>query len=450
MQSLRLRFAVVAVATALLCALAIGFATQGLFERHVERETLAELDADLRFLARSVVIDHGAASLQVDPLPDPRFQEPGSGLYWQIRSEHAGLALSSPSLAGFEIRLPEDGLQPGELHRHVMNGPAGSKMIVLERLIPGAVESAGAYRVAAAIDRKILEAANRSFIVDLLPVLGMVIVGLLASFALQGMVALHPIARARAVLVEIHAGRREGIGKALPSELSGLARDFDSLLAAQRRETIEARDRANDLAHGLRTPLALLNARARSLRERGQDAAASDIEDVTARIETRLGRELARTRIRGPREGTRPIILADRAERVLRALARTPQGEDLAWTIDIPTHMSVKVDEGDLDELLGSLLENARGWSTSRVRLQARIEPLCPILVIEDDGPGIPPHQRNAALARGGRIAFDPTRRGTGLGLAIARDIAAAYGGEVVLAESDLGGLKVRVTLPKA
>jgi len=197
MRSLRLRFAVVAVPTALVCALAIGIAAQGLFERHVERETLAELDADLRFLARSVVVDHGATSLRVDPLPDPRFQEPRSDLYSQIRSDQSGLTLRSPSRAGFEIRLPEDGLRPGELHRHVMNGPESGKMIVLERLIPNAADPEGAYRVAVAIDRKIVEVANRAFIVDLLPVLAMIAVGLLVSFALQGMVAPHPIARAR-------------------------------------------------------------------------------------------------------------------------------------------------------------------------------------------------------------------------------------------------------------
>jgi signal transduction histidine kinase len=334
------------------------------------------------------------------------------------------------------------------LHRHVLNGPEGGKMIVLERLVADADERSGLVRVAVAIDRKILEAANRAFVVDLLPILVAVAAGLLAAFGLQGAVALRPIARARAALAEMHAGRRDRIGPALPSELSGLARDFDALLEAQRRETAMARARANDLAHGLRTPLALLNARARGLRERGQADAAADIEDVTARIETRIARELARTAIRGPRDGLRPISLAARTERLLRAMARTPGGEALAWTLDIPDAPHVATDEADLDELLGSLLENAAKWATSRVHVRATRENGRIVLDIEDDGPGIPPHQRRAALARGGRIGDDPARRGTGLGLAIASDIATAYGGTIALEDSTFGGLRVRVTVP--
>jgi hypothetical protein len=195
-RSVRLRFALVGVFTAILAAAGLGAAVQGLFERHVEREMLAELDADLRFLARSIAVEDGAATLKVAPLPDPRFQEPLSGLYWQIRNDRTGSVLHSPSLAGATFSLEPDSLRPGERHRHIVRGPEGTKMVVLERRIDEAAEPMASYRVAVAVDRKLLEAANRAFVLDLLPTLAGIAAGLLGAFALQGGIALWPIARA--------------------------------------------------------------------------------------------------------------------------------------------------------------------------------------------------------------------------------------------------------------
>lgn len=447
MRSLRLRFAAVALTTALVCGGSVGAAVQGMFERHIEREALAELDADLRFLARGVIASNGRM-LSVEPLPDPRFLEPFSGLYWQVQSDRLGAVLRSPSLAGAQIALPEDILQPNELHRHVVLGPEGGKMIVLERRLAETSGYAGAARVAVAIDRKVLEAANQAFVRDLLPALLAITAGLLAAFAVQGAVALHPIAKARAALDEIRTGRRGSLAGAVPSELSGLASDFDALLGAQRRQVAEARARAGDLAHGLRTPLAVLNARARDLRARGQDQTAAEIEAVTAGMEVRLGRELARVQIRGPRDGMRGVDLRPVAERLARALARTRRGEELTWHVEAPDGLCVHLDEGDLNELLGALLENAAKWATRQVRVLATRDGSTIVLDIEDDGPGIPPQHRRAALTRGVRL--DPTRSGTGLGLAIASDLVAAYRGELSLEDGRLGGLRVRVTLPAA
>jgi signal transduction histidine kinase len=418
-----------------------------MFERHIEREALAELDADLRFLARGVIASNGGM-LSVEPLPDPRFLEPFSGLYWQVQSDRLGVVLRSPSLAGAQIALPEDILQPNELHRHVVLGPEGGKMIVLERRLAETSGYAGAARVAVAIDRKVLEAANQAFVRDLLPALLAITAGLLAAFAVQGAVALHPIAKARAALDEIRTGRRGSLAGAVPSELSGLASDFDALLAAQRRQVAEARARAGDLAHGLRTPLAVPNARARDLRARGQDQTAAEIEAVTAGMEVRLGRELARVQIRGPRDGMRGVDLRPVAERLARALARTRRGEELTWHVEAPDGLCVHLDEGDLNELLGALLENAAKWATRQVRVLATRDGSTIVLDIEDDGPGIPPqHRRGAVCPRGG---LDPPPRGTGLGLAIASDLVAAYRGELSLEDGRLGGLRVRVTLPAA
>jgi signal transduction histidine kinase len=446
-RSVRLRFALVGVFTAILAAAGLGAAVQGLFERHVEREMLAELDADLRFLARSIAVEDGAATLKVAPLPDPRFQEPLSGLYWQIRNDRTGSVLHSPSLAGATFSLEPDSLRPGERHRHIVRGPEGTKMVVLERRIDEAAEPMASYRVAVAVDRKLLEAANRAFVLDLLPTLAGIAAGLLGAFALQGGIALWPIARARHVLRDLRDGRREKLSGALPSELEGLAAEFDALLEAQRQGARRARERAADLAHGLRTPLALLAARARDLRERGEAEAATAIEAIAASIDGRMARELARAHIQGPATQGGAVALQPVVERVSRAFARMPGGAHLGWRVEMPADLASAAEEGDLIELLGVLLDNAAKWARSEVRIGAHAEDGAVSLVVEDDGPGIPPQDRRAALARGVRL--DPDRSGTGLGLSIAGDIAAAYGGEIRLGESRLGGLRVTVTWPR-
>lgn len=444
-RSLRARVAIVAVLTAIIVAGVVAAAVQGLFERHVEREVLAELDADLRFLARSLVLVNGTATLRVDPLPDPRFQEPLSGLYWQVWNDANGATVRSPSLGSWEFPLQSDDLRAGERHRHIVVGPEGTKMVVLERRIDDAAGTAAGFRVAVAVDRKLLAAANRAFVFDLLPVLAVITGGLLAAFALQGAIALWPIERARRAVRQVRAGRRERLGEALPSELQGLAADFDALLEAQRQSIRLARERAADLAHGLRTPLALLGALTRDLHERGE-AAATKLEEVTSGMDARITRELARAHIRGPGPQSGPVTIAPVAERIAGALGRMTEGRGLTWLCEIPAGMIAAVDTGDVEELLGTLLENAAKWARSEIRIASLTEGGSVVLVIEDDGPGIPPHDRGAALARGGRL--DPDRSGTGLGLAIAGDIVRAYGGDIALGDAASGGLSVRVTLP--
>ncbi len=442
-HSLRARFAWAGLALTALVMLAMGIVLQGLFERHVEREAEAQLEADLRYLARGLLPAEGGPP-RVLALPDPRFQEPYSGLYWQLRDDRTGEVWRSPSLGGFTLALEPDVLRPGELHRHILIGPEGGKMIVLERRIGDG--AAAHFRVAAAVDRKVLRAANRAFLWEFLPVLASLAVGMLLASVVQGVIALYPIARARQALRELRAGRRERLAGALPSELEGLATEFDALLEAQRRSARIARERAADLAHGLRTPLALLAARARDLEARGEAEAARDLRDLAAAMEARLARELARAQIHGPPQLGGRVALAPLARRITEALARSPAGERLAWEVAVPEALALTGDEGDVLELLGSLLDNAGKWAATRVRLSAAREADGLVLRVEDDGPGIPPQDRRAALTRGVRL--DAAVSGTGLGLAIAQDIVAAYGGTLLLEGSPLGGLGVQIRLP--
>lgn len=439
-RSLRARFAWAGLAMTAMVMVVLGIVLQGLFERHVEREAEAQLDADLRILARVLVAEGGVVS-RLPPLPDPRFLEPDSGFYWQLRDDRTGESWRSPSLGAFVLAVPTIPLRAGQTHRHVLRGPEDGKMIALERRISGIRGTE--FRAVVAVDRAVLRAANRAFLWQFLPVLASLAAAMLLASLMQGAIALHPIARARRALGELRAGGRERLGGALPSELDGLAREFDGMLEAQRRGARIARERAADLAHGLRTSLALLNARARDLEARGEGEASRDIRDLTAGIEARLSRELARAHIHGPAQLGGRVVLAPLAGRVVAAISRSGT---LAWEVDVPEGLVLHADEGDVVELLGSLLDNAAKWARMRVRLMATARPEGVVLIIEDDGPGIAPQDRRAALTRGVRL--DAAVSGTGLGLAIAQDIVAAYGGTLHLQAGEWGGLRVRVTLP--
>jgi signal transduction histidine kinase len=301
--------------------------------------------------------------------------------------------------------------------------------------------------VAVAVDRKLLEAANRAFLFDLLPLLGLLGAGMLLAFTLQGGIALGPIARARTALQELADGKRERIGGALPSELQALATRFDALLDEQRRGARLARERTADLAHGLRTALALLNAQIRELRDRGDGEMAQALEAISTSIEQRMARELARVYIEGPKPHSAPLALRPVVERVTGAFARTSRGEALVWQQHIPQQVMAEIEEGDFIELLGVLLDNATKWSAGRIGIGLHLAQGVVRLSVEDDGPGIPLQDRRAALTRG--VQLNSHKSGTGIGLAVARDIALAYGGEVDLADSALGGLCVQVRLPQ-
>jgi signal transduction histidine kinase len=445
-RSLLARFALAGLAAAAILVAVTGTALQGLFERHAERAILDELRADLRFLTRGLTLVEGRAELRLDPLPDPRFLEPFSGLYWQVSDDASGQVMRSPSLAGFTLPLPDDNLSSGKLHRHILFGPEGTKLIVLERRISnGAAEKAG-LRFAVAVDRRIVDAANRAFLADFLPVLGILAGGFLLAALAQAGIAFRPVAEARAAVAAIRAGRRERLGRGLPAELQGLATEFDALLDAQRQATRLVRERADDLAHGLRTPLAILQARARDLAERGEGEIAREIEAIAAALEARIGRELARAQILGPGARSGAVPLAPIVARLTAAFARGPAGERLAWPLDVPESLVVAMAEEDLLELLGSLLDNATKWARGEVRVSAAEAEGAVRIVIADDGPGIPAGERRNALTRGTRL--DPARSGSGLGLAIAHDIATAYGGALELAEAASGGLAVRLRVP--
>lgn len=258
---------------------------------------------------------------------------------------------------------------------------------------------------------------------------------------------LSPLLRLRARLGDVRDGREQRIGGSYPSEVEPLVDELNALLEHREKVVSRALAKAGDLAHGLKTPLAVLSHEAERAEAAGQTDLAAAIEQQVERMRRQLDYHLAHARAAAsgaalgahasPRES---------AEGLVRTLSRIHASRGLTFHVDVPANLTVRVEREDLDEMLGNLLDNACKWGRSRVEVSSVREEGFVTIVVDDDGAGLAPSMRDAVLQRG--VRADEAAPGFGFGLSIVRELATLYGGSIALAESPAGGLRARLTLP--
>lgn len=258
---------------------------------------------------------------------------------------------------------------------------------------------------------------------------------------------LSPFRMLRERLAAVRDGRTARLEGEYPTEVAPLVDDLNALLDDRERRVTRAAAKAADLAHGLKTPLAVLAQDAARADAAGQRELAESIHRQVERMRRQVDSHLAQARATA--SGAVPGARANAAD-AARALARTMDRlyADRALTIvsDLPADCTVRVPVEDLEEMLGNLLDNACKWAASRVTVSARLEEARAIIDVDDDGAGLHPSMREQVVQRG--VRADETAPGSGLGLAIVRDLAEAYGGSVSLDQSPAGGLRARLILP--
>jgi signal transduction histidine kinase len=277
----------------------------------------------------------------------------------------------------------------------------------------------------------------------------MVLIGvtLMAAGAWWVLRGLQPVVELRRRLGELREGRATQLEGEYPTELQPLVDDLNALLEHREKVVRRALAKAGDLAHGLKTPLALLAQEAEKAQAAGQEELAAAIGQQVEKMRRQVDYHLAQARAAaaGATLGARSE-LAPIGEGLARTLRRLYADRQIEIELALPPGLAVKVQREDLEEMLGNLLDNACKWSKSRIRLVAESAGDRVVVVVADDGPGLAEEDREKVLQRG--VRADEAAPGTGLGLAIVRDLAELYGGRIELSQSHLGGLAARLELP--
>ena len=271
-------------------------------------------------------------------------------------------------------------------------------------------------------------------------------------FALAGLLlvgsALRKVDSVRRGVASLHSGEGKRLEGGSLVELEPLVNDMNALLDHRERVVRRALATAGDLAHGLKTPLAIVAQEAERLETTTESESAATIAEQVERMRRQVEVHLARARTSasghpyGARVEIRPV-----AERLARTLGRL-YTDKAAVEVDIPESLAVRCETQDLEEMLGNILENACKWARSEVTVSASETPDGVAIVVDDDGPGIALAMRDRVLQRG--VRADETDSGSGLGLAIVSDLVDVYGGSLALETAPSGGLRVRLVLPRS
>jgi signal transduction histidine kinase len=257
---------------------------------------------------------------------------------------------------------------------------------------------------------------------------------------------LSPITQLRARLASVHAGRERRLDGKYPAEVQPLVNDLNALLDHQEETVRRALAKAGDLAHGLKTPLAVLSHEADRAEAGGHHELASTINQQVERMRRQVEYHLAHARAAasGATLGARCEVLCS-AEGLARTLRHLYASRGLDIEVRASATHAVRAQREDLDEMLGNLLDNACKWAARRVVLDSHERGGRIVIIVDDDGSGIPEPLRAAVLQRG--VRADEAAPGSGLGLAIVRELAELYGGSVVLGRSPSGGLRAELEL---
>jgi len=407
-----------------------------LFEVGLQRYLEAGLRNDSESLLVALV--RGPQGLQLDERHlSPAYQRPFSGHYFRI--DFADSHWRSRSLWDQDLPLLD---HPG-LHSNLQLGPDGQQLLILRSDYRRLGQSIS---ISVAQDyTPVRESFQRMRQIGLAAGLTALLVILLLQ-RLTVRRALKPLERAREQIAQLQQGQRSQLDDQVPVELEPLVAQINHLLAHTEDSLKRSRNALGNLGHALKTPLAVLLSVASSEKLDAHPELRKVLIEQLEQVQQRLNRELNRARLSGD---ALPGALFDCDAELpgLLATLNMIHGEHLALSYIAPAGLQLPWDREDLLELLGNLLDNACKWADAEVRLSVIERTDGFALSVEDDGPGIPEQQRAEVFSRGTRL--DEQTDGHGLGLGIVRDIVETWGGLLVLGESEWGGLKVVIELPR-
>ncbi len=454
--SIAFRLFVSAVVLSFSILLVAGLALSAIYRRTAEAGFDERLGVYLRALVADIAspIDEGHS--EPGQLGDPQFELALSGWYWQItRLDGATPPEIKSSRSLFAAKLPrlsDQGIPAGigGSRRGYVKGPDDRQLRLVERIIDAGDQGIFLIQVAATTEE--LDSQIARFEFDLFvtfAVLGLVLV---ASSALQLRFGLRPLRQLQEGVASIRRGESERIEGLFPQDIAPLAGEINLLIAANREVVERSRTQVGNLAHALKTPLSVIINEA-SADEAGFVAKVREQATVMRdQIAYYLNRAQLAVRVAVSGDSTEVAPVVDALVRTFEKIYRE---RDLVFVMRIAPGVRFLGERQDLEEMIGNLVDNAGKWSNHEVVIEAAPHPSADTterstfqMMIDDDGPGLSPDQREAALRRGLRL--DETKPGSGLGLSIVVDLAHLYGGALKLGVSPAGGLRAELRLPAA
>ncbi|MCA3555319.1 MAG: sensor histidine kinase [Aestuariivirga sp.] len=431
---------------------ATGLLLARLFTAALERNFDQRLHAVLDGLLANIEVTAEGSPRLSSAIVDPRFGLPLSGWYWQVTPVDAppGVTdLASNSLLERRLTVPPDLAREDGAQAFYLADTRGVTLRAIGQAftLPG---STGEFSVLVAGNYDELSAEVRSFNRALVASLVLLALGLALAVFVQVRFGLRPLRAMQADLLAIRQGGATALKGEYPAEIRPVAEELNLLIQSNAEIVERARTQVGNLAHALKTPLSVLT-----------NEAAGQATPLAAKVTEQTGlmrgqvnlyldraRRAARAQGLGAVTEVKPVLDA-----LARTLARINRDKGVSVTVDCPDGLRFRGERQDLEEMVGNLLDNACKWAAKRVTVSARPQGAQAgrsllAIAVEDDGPGLPPGQRAAALQRGQRL--DETKPGSGLGLAIVRETAGMYHGAVALEDAGLGGLRAVLALPSA
>ncbi|HKS85098.1 MAG TPA: sensor histidine kinase [Pseudolabrys sp.] len=455
-NSLALRLFLSASAWAVIILLITGVVLSSLYRQAVERAFDRRLGVYLRTLVADVAAPDEGGDKFPQSLGEPLFELPLSGWYWQvtrldpskteIRSSRSLWDGGLPHLQDYGIAGGPDGSREG-----YVSGPEDQRLRLVERTIDLGDE--GHYLVAVAGDAAEITEETRSFDQALIITFTILAAVLLLTTTFQVRFGLAPLKRITNGLTAIRSGSAERLTGKFPEEIAPLARETNALIEANKEIVERARTHVGNLAHALKTPLSVVVNEASA---RSSEPFAQKILEQADIMRDQVARHLERARL-----AARLTIVGSVTDisPVVTALARTMEKIHRDKNLKIDVHADDRAqfhgERPDLEEMVGNLVDNACKWASSRVAIEVVRERTEPArerevvrVIVDDDGRGLSPSEREQVAKRGRRL--DETKPGSGLGLSIVLELAGLYGGGLTLGTAPLGGLRAELVLPAA
>ena len=440
-SSIRARLMVGAVVVLLAFMAVAGVALQRAHADGVRAAHYARLQSTVYLLLAGAELDAAGALVMPTEFAEPRLSLPGSGLYASIVNVARGETWQSASTLG--LAPPFDGNVPvGDWRYDTVLSPAGIFLAASYgvrwagqgragvRLVLSVVESSAAF------DRE-----TRAFQRTLWAWLGGAGLLLLLSQTLLLRWGLAPLQRVSQEIARIESGEQAEVQGRYPTEIAVLTGNLNTLIKQERVRQTRYKEALSYLAHSLKTPLAVLRS-ALGQPDQLADAVAQQVSRIDHIVQHQLGRAGASGATRfAPWLAMAPVVV-----RIRDSLAKVYADKQLAFTVDCPSDLTWRMDEGDAFEMLGNVLDNAAKWAAKRVSVRLWREGAALHISVQDDGPGFTDTQAVLQL----HVRMDEKVPGHGVGLAVVNDLVASHDGKLALGPSAWGGAQVDIVLPAA